>query len=194
MTIAIAIVYHSGYGHTARVADYVAEGAKSVAGTQVAVINVDEMSDAHWATLDAAEGIIFGAPTYMGGVSGEFKMFIDAASKRWQKQAWKDKIAAGFTNSGSYSGDKLNALFQLAVNALQHGMIWVGTGLMPPGNKAMEELPSDQINRFGSSFGLMTQSGNAVPEHATPAGDLETARLFGARVAAITAQFVRGRG
>ena len=69
-----------------------------------------EKDEANWDKLNAADGIIFGAPTYMGGVSAPFKAFIDAASKVWFQQGWKDKTAAGFTNSGSYSGDKLSAL------------------------------------------------------------------------------------
>jgi multimeric flavodoxin WrbA len=89
------------------------------------------------------------------------------------KLAWKDKIAAGFTNSGSPSGDKLNTLFQLSVLAAQHGMIWVG----------QTEVNDGKINRIGSFLGLMAQSDNAPADQTPPPQDLETARRFGARVA-----------
>ena len=59
-----------------------------------------------WETLAAADAIVFGSPTYMGNVSWQFKSFADASSKPWYGQAWKDKLAAGFTNSASINGDK----------------------------------------------------------------------------------------
>ncbi len=189
MTLSVAVVYHSGYGHTARVAACVAEGAKAT-GVNVHLLPVDTLDDSGWATLDSASAIIFGAPTYMGGVSAPFKAFIDAAAGRWMQQQWKDKIAAGFTNSGSYSGDKLNTLFQLAVNAAQHGMVWVGNAVMPTGSAKGTDGPKHtDINRVGSFLGLMTQSNNDLPDVTPPDGDLATARLFGERVAQITARF-----
>lgn len=185
----IVIVYHSGYGHTAKVANSVYEGIKTVSGVNVDMVNVDTLNEEQWTKLDVADGIIFGCPTYMGGASAKFKDFIDQASKRWMKQQWKDKIGAGFTNSGSYSGDKLNTLFQLVVNAMQHSMIWVGTGIMAPNAAGVEGPDSNQINRVGSFLGLATQSNNESPEISPPKGDLETGRLFGQRVANITKRF-----
>lgn len=188
----IAIVYHSGYGHTEKVAESIARGVIST-GAQAHVLHVERLTDADWKTLDAADAIIFGSPTYMSGVSGPFKMFLDKAGSRWLKQAWKDKLAAGFTNSGSLCGDKLCTLQQLMHNALQHGMIWVGQAEMPPQSKGTEGPSINSVNRLGSAAGLMTQSNNDSPEITPPAGDHETARLFGIRVAAITIQFMRGR-
>src|SRR5579859_3138284 len=101
----IVVVYHSGYGHTKKAAESIAKGAKGANGTHVTLLSVEELGakdSENWAKLDEADGIIFGAPTYMGSVSGPFKSFMDLTSGRWMKQAWKDKIAAGFTNSGSY--------------------------------------------------------------------------------------------
>lgn len=184
----ISIVYHSGYGHTEKVANAVAEGVKNT-GAQINMIKAEKVSDSDWQTLDSSDAIIFGTPTYMGGVSAPFKAFIDAASKKWMERKWKDKIAAGFTNSGSYSGDKLSSLQQLMVNAMQHGMIWVGQGEMPPQNKGVDGAKSSDINRLGSFSGLMTQANNDNPEITPPAGDIETAKLFGKRVANITMKF-----
>ena len=189
--IRIIIIYHSGYGHTAKVAEAVAEGAAR-AEADVVVMNVEALDEAAWTLLDSADAIIFGSPTYMGGVSAPFKAFMDGASKRWFAQSWKNKIAAGFTNSGSYSGDNLNTLFQLVINAMQHSMIWVGTGIMAATSRGTEGPDSSRINRVGSFLGLATQSNNEPTDIAPPVGDLETARLFGARIAQITAQFKRG--
>lgn len=182
----IAVAYHSGFGHTQKVAEAIASGAQAQ-GNTVSLIAVDSMTDAHWALLDEAAAIVFGAPTYMGGVSAEYKRFMDESSKRWLNQRWKDKIAGGFTNSGAYSGDKLATLTHLAIFATQHSMIWVGTGLPCPTGRA-EPGPED-INRLGSFLGVMTFATSASPEVTPPSGDLETARLYGSRIASVTNTF-----
>ena len=179
----IAVVYHSGYGHTQRMAQAVAEGA----GAELLAIDADgNLPDAAWATLAAAEAIIMGSPTYMGSVSWQFKKFADASSKQWFAQAWKDKIAGGFTNSSGLSGDKLATLNSMFTLAMQHGMIWASQGLMPSSTKAATR---DDINNVGTYSGAMAQS----PSDASPAemskGDLETARLFGKRIADVAARF-----
>ncbi len=176
----IAIVYHSGYGHTARQAEYVAKGAASVDGVQVQQIGADAV-DAHWDDLAAADAIIFGSPTYMGSVSAPFKTFMDASSKVWFGQGWKDKLAAGFTNSASQSGDKLNTLMQLSVFAAQHSMTWVNLGLMPGNNSSKGSL--DDLNRLGGQLGAMAQSNADQGAEAMRQSDLLTAEHLGARVA-----------
>ncbi|WP_130410503.1 flavodoxin family protein [Fluviicoccus keumensis] len=189
MTTAIAIAYHSGYGHTKKQAEAVAEGARN-AGAAVSLIAVQDISAEDWATLDAADAIVFGAPTYMGNVSGQFKVFADATSKPWFQQKWKDKIAAGFTNSASINGDKYASIQYLWTLAMQHGMVWVGTGLLPSNSKSATR---NDINWLAGSGGALAQSpSDASPEEGPLPGDLETARLFGARIAAVTAQFVKG--
>jgi len=187
----IAVVYHSGFGHTARLASAVADGARVVPGTRVHLISVDQV-DQHWGDLEASDAIIFGTPTYMGSVSAPFKAFMDASSRVWSEQKWMDKLAAGFTNSGSPSGDKLNTLIQLAVFAAQQGMIWISAGMMPGGNTTKSN--PDEINRIGSYLGVMAQSMvDAGPDIAPPAVDLETARALGSRVANIARQYQAGR-
>lgn len=176
----IAIVYHSGYGHTARQAEHVAKGAASVDGVQVQSIGADA-ADAHWDDLAAADAIIFGAPTYMGSVSAPFKTFMDASSKVWFTQGWKDKLAAGFTNSASQSGDKLNALMQLSVFAAQHSMTWVNLGLMPGNNSSKGSV--EDLNRLGGQLGAMAQSNADEGAEAMQLSDLRTAEHLGARVA-----------
>ncbi len=57
---------------------------------------------------------------------------VEGTVDRWiDGPRWSDKLAAGFTNSKTMSGDKLNTLFDLAAFAAQHGMIWVGLDLYP---------------------------------------------------------------
>jgi multimeric flavodoxin WrbA len=185
----IPVAYHSGYGHTAQVAQAVAKGLAQIENIDVHVINVAEITDTDWEILDSAHTIVFGAPTYMGGVSGPFKSFLDATSGRWLKLAWKDKLAAGFTNSGTLSGDKLHSLHQMVTTAMQHGMIWVGQVEPSPAMTGREVPDADQVNRIGSWSGVMTQSNHESPDIVPPPGDLETARRFGKRIAEITVRF-----
>lgn len=186
----VAVVYHSGYGHTAEVAKAVARGAAGIAGIDAQLISVTEI-DKHWQDLDAADAIIFGTPTYMGGVSAPFKAFMDASSKVWMAQGWKDKIAAGFTHSASQGGDKFNTVTQLFTLAMQHGMIWTGLGLLPGNNSSKGSV--NDLNRLGSSTGSLTQSNADQGSEAIPASDLKTAEHLGRRVALITLQFAGAR-
>jgi multimeric flavodoxin WrbA len=188
----VTVIYHTGFGHTGKVAEAVAEGAKAAKDTNVTLLKADALDDAGWDALDASHAIIFGAPTYMGSLSAPFKAFMDASSKKWFTRQWKDKIAAGFTNSASYSGDKLLSLEQLVIFSMQHGMIWVGQTEAPPQFEAQDVAAPELINRVGSFTGLMTQSNHkAGPDIAPPAGDLETARRFGKRVAEIAGRFAK---
>lgn len=177
------VVYHSGYGHTQRVAQAVAEGASA---ELIAIDAEGNLSEAGWTSLNAADAIIFGTPTYMANVSWQFKKFADASSKQWFVQAWKDKLAAGFTNSAGLSGDKLSTLNTLFALAMQHSMIWVSQGLMPANSKSATRK---DINNLVSYSGAMAQSPSDGGADAMSSGDLETARLFGKRVADVAARF-----
>lgn len=170
LTKQLSIVYHSAYGHTARVAETIAAGAREVPSVEVHVMSVGQID---WALLDASDVIVFGSPTYMGSVTADMKAFMDATSKRWKARQWQGKTAAAFANSGGLSGDKLAVLQQLCLFAMQHGMIWAGLPLMPTG------MGQDDLNRMAGFLGLMTQSDNAPVEVTPPAGDLRTAAWFG---------------
>jgi len=185
MSTSLAVVYHSGYGHTEVVAQAVAEGARTVDGVDVTLIAAADIESADSAALeqlDAADAMIFGAPTYMGSASATFKGFMEATSTRWMEQRWADKLAAGFTNSGSMNGDKQNTLIEFFTFAMQHGMAWVGLGQMP-GNNHSGGSENDS-NRLGASIGCMTQANvDQGGDVAPPESDRETARIIGARVA-----------
>jgi len=175
----IVVVFHSGYGHTQRVAQAVADGA----GAQLLAIDADGNLPADgWETLAAADAIIFGSPTYMGGVSWQFKEFADASSKVWYTQGWKDKLFAGFTNSATMNGDKVTTMTYLWTLAMQHSGIWVSMGILPTNNKAATR---DAMNYVGGYGGLLTQSPSDASPAEMPKGDLETARAFGERVGAV---------
>ncbi len=193
--VKVAIAYSSGAGHTRLVAQHIAAGVAATEGASADLLEIkaDQIgSDGRWhndvlmAKLDAADAIIFGGPTYMGSVAGVFKLFLEAAFlPRWLHQGWKDKLAGGFTNSASRSGDKMIALQQLSVFAAQMGMIWVGVG-DPPGGNRTDSTPDD-VNHLGSWLGLMSQSPASTQgderKGFASAGDLLTSERFGRRMA-----------
>ena len=173
----IAIPYCSGRGHTRRLAEVIA-AALGDAGCNARLIDVTAMADVDWQALDAADAIVMGAPTYMGSAAAEFKTFMDATGNLWADQRWADKLAAGFTVATFPGGDKLATLQQLAIFAAQHGMIWVGQDQIgAPVNKDQPD-----INQSGVWLGLGAVSSRDKTQMIA-AGDLETARLFGTRIA-----------
>ena len=176
----VAIVYHSGFGHTQAIAEAVAKGAEGVANVRVSLIPVGE-AEAREAELDSADAIIFGSPTYMGGVSADFAKFKDWTSKRWMTRAWQDKLAAGFTVSASWGGDKQNTLNQLLTLAAQHGMVWVGLGLAPGNNHSKGSV--DDLNRTGASLGVKAQANGDQGTEGIGASEFRTAQALGKRVA-----------
>lgn len=180
------IVYHSGSGRTKIVAEHVLKGLQSVPDMEAKLMTAEEATE-NLELLHEQDAIIFGTPTYMGTVSAPFKAFMDATSKTWFEQRWKDKIAAGFTNGGGLNGDKLNTLITLSVFAGQHSMIWVSQGIM------ISEDPESglPLNRLSSWNGMMSQTD---PQAESPhPGDLKTAEIFGQRIGQVTLQWVRGK-
>ncbi len=171
----VAIVYHSPYGHTEKVAQCIAQGVMQ-SGVKVHLMSIDAID---WDTLDQADAIIMGCPTYMGSLTSSLKQFMEQSSKRWLARSWQGKLAAAFTNGGGLSGDKLAVLQQINLFAMQHGMLWTGLPMMPTGRSAAD------LNRMSSFLGLMTQSDNAPAEITPPSGDLETARWFGEHIAQV---------
>jgi NAD(P)H dehydrogenase (quinone) len=182
----IAVIYHSGFGHTKVIAEHIHQGAQSVKGIQADLISVDDIPD-ELEYLNQYDSFIFGAPTYMGSVSAPFKAFMEKTSALWFTQSWKNKLAAGFTNSLSMSGDKQTSLIQLVTFSCQHGMLWLSLGV--PNESVQAGHTSGELqaaNRIGGSIGLMTQSDNAPPEQTPGEGDKKTATIFGERVADAT--------
>jgi NAD(P)H dehydrogenase (quinone) len=186
----LAIAYQSGFGHTAVLADAVAVGARET-GAHVHVIAVDRMADEQWDILDTADGIVFGSATYMGNVSAGFQAFAEQTGRRCLNGSWRDKIAAGFTNSGAKSGDKVNTLVSLAIFAAQHHMHWVSLGLGAGWNSASGS--ENDLNRLGFWLGAGAQTDvDADPDQVHPS-DVQTCRHLGRRVAVVTRQLTVGR-
>ena len=186
----VAVAYHSGFGYTATLAAAVAAGARD-AGAEAVMIAVDAITDDGWQELDESDAVVFGCPTYMGNVSAGFQAFAEKTGRRCINGTWQNKIAAGFTNSGAKSGDKLQTLMSLAVFAAQHHMLWVSLGL-PPGWNSSSGSDQD-LNRLGFWLGAAAATDvDAGPEHVQSA-DVATCRHLGARVSSVCRQLIAGR-
>ena len=180
----VAIVYFSGYGHTARQAEAVRIGAQSTPDALVSVYRINEAGDLPSGALEelsSADAFIYGSPTYMGGPAWQFKKFADSSAKAFFARRWKDKLAAGFTNSASVNGDKYSTIQYFWTLSQQHGQIWIGTGLLPANSKA--HAPADVNWTAGFAGALAISPSDASPDEAPRSGDLETAKLLGKRVA-----------
>ena len=187
----IAIAFHGGRGHTAGLAEAVGTGAGQVPDAEVSLIHVDRIAAPQWQQLDAADAIVFGAPTYMGTASSAFHAFAESTGKRWFVRRWQDKLAAGFTNSGSMAGDKSGTLGYFGTLAAQHGMLWVGLGLASGWNRV--EGSEFDLNRLGFYQGAAAQTPVDERSGAVHKSDLATAAHLGRRVAELTRVVIAGR-
>lgn len=172
----LAIIYHSTHGHTEHIARHVLEGAQQVEGIEAQLIKAEDIglrSD----DLVTYDGFIMGSPTYLGGVSGQFKSFMDATGRLWRKQGLKNKLAAGFTVSSLPAGDKQSTLMSMFVFAMQHGMLWMGNPILPEQHSGTPY--EEAANRLGSWSGLMAQAGHSAPADSFVPGDVRTAQMFG---------------
>jgi len=198
----VAVVFHSPFGHTRELALRLAKGAAETPAATADLIPLEDLpplpagptpdkpTAPAWDTLDAADAIVLGCPTYMGNVTAAMKAFMDSTSQIWFEQRWKDKLAAGFTNAAGAAGNKENTLQTLITFAAQHGMHWITPGIMP--SEIDKNAPAPNLNRLGAWLGVHAQSTNAPPSESPPEGDKLTAELFGARIAKAAARWTAG--
>lgn len=181
------MIYFSGTGTTAGLAEAVHAGADEVADVELCRIMGADIVEGRFANeavlqaADAADGIAFGSPTYMGGPAAQFKAFADATGERWMTQRWANKVACGFTTGGCANGDQGQTLSYLAVLAAQHGMLWCGLDI--PGG-----CDPHGRNRLGAQLGLASQAVDGVLDPS----DLATARHLGRRLATVAARASAG--
>ncbi|HHX8489128.1 TPA: flavodoxin family protein [Vibrio diabolicus] len=146
------------------------EGSEIIEGRFVNPHLMDELAE--------CDAIIFGSPTYMGGVAAQFKAFADASSESWYHQKWANKVAAGFTSGGALNGDQSCTLQYLQTFAYQHGMMWVGLD-------KISNSGEQNLNRYGVQGGIVAQGGEDGQLHSS---DVATAEYLGKRVAALVSK------
>lgn len=197
----ILIPYYSAYGHIFQMAKAVAEGARSVADTEVRLVKVAEfaevkqaMSAQEWYVnaqaaqndipvaahddLRWADGIVWGIPTRYGSMPAQMKQFLDSAGGLWAKGELEGKPTAIFTSSGSIHGGQETTVITSLVPLLHFGMIFVG---LPYGENP-EQLTAEAIG--GSPYGASTVAGPMGAE-SPKEGDFTMASRLGARVAKV---------
>lgn len=172
----LAVIYHSAQGHTEHIAQHVADGARGVSSTDVHLLKAENLTRTPEDLL-GFHGLVLGSPTYLGGVSGTFKTFMDSTGRLWRDQRLKGRLASGFTVSSLPAGDKQSTLLSMFVFAMQHGMIWIGNPVIPEQHRGVPY--NEAANRLGSWSGLMAQAGHNAPADSFASGDIKTAKMFG---------------
>jgi len=201
----ILVVYYSLYGHVARMAEAVAEGAREVAGADVVVRRVQEtlppeviekmgateaqkrLSQVPVCAVDelaTADAIIFGAPTRFGNMCAQMRQFLDATGQLWVKGALVGKVGSVFTSSATQHGGQESTILSFHVTLLHHGMVLVGLPYAYQGQTTIDEIAG------GSPYGASTITGGRG-ERMPSENELAAARFQGKHVASIAARLAR---
>jgi NAD(P)H dehydrogenase (quinone) len=198
----VLVLYYSTYGHTERLAQAVAEGARS-AGARVAVKRVPELMPPDVALkagvkpqlgteiadpeeLPNYDAIIVGTPTRFGRVSSQMASFFDQTGGLWAKGALVGKVGGAFVSTASQHGGAETTLFSVLTSLMHHGMITVGLPYAYPGLVKMDEVTG------GAPYGASTI---AAPDGSRQPTENELAggRFQGRHIAEVTAALLRGR-
>jgi NAD(P)H dehydrogenase (quinone) len=198
----VLIVYYSMYGHIHHMAEAIAEGAKSVDGTEVALRRVPEtlpvdvlekmgaveaqkaFSNIPVATVEelaSADAVIFGTPTRFGNMCGQMRQFLDATGQLWANGALVGKVGSVFTSSATQHGGQESTILSFHITLLHHGFVVVGLPYSFQGQMRVDEITG------GSPYGASTIAGgdgSRMPSE----NELEGARFQGKHVAEIAAK------
>lgn len=197
----ILVLYYSMYGHVEKLAAAVAEGARSVADTEVTVKRVPEtmppdVAQKSGAKLDQPapvatpaelgdyDAIIFGAPTRFGNMAAQMRNFLDQTGGLWVKGALVGKVGSVFASTGTGGGNE-STIISFATTLLHHGMVYVGLPYACP------ELADISEVKGGSPWGAATIAG-ADGSRQPSAKELSMARFQGRHVAAIAKKVSAG--
>lgn len=199
----VLVLYYSSYGHMETMAHAVAEGAASVAGTEVVVKRVPELvpeavaKASHFkldqaapiATVDELpeyDAIIFGVPTRFGRMSSQMANFLDQTGGLWFQGKLIGKVASVFTSTATQHGGQETTIISTITSLLHHGMIILGVPF------SEQRLMEGEVMQGGSPYGATTITrgdGSRMPSEA----ELEIAKTQGRHVATVTDQLVKGR-
>jgi NAD(P)H dehydrogenase (quinone) len=200
----IQVVFYSMYGHIHRMAEAIVEGARSVPGAEVTLLQVPELVPdaalertgakqareafagipfATTAGLAEADAIIFGTPTRFGNMCAQMRNFLDQTGGLWAQGGLIGKVGSVFTSTGTQHGGQETTITSFHTTLLHHGMIIVGVPYSCPGLTNMQEITG------GTPYGASTLAGadgSRVPSE----NELEVARYQGRHVAEITRKLV----
>ena len=201
----ILIVFYSTYGHIYRMAQAVAEGAKTVKGAEVEIRRVPEtlphevlekmgaveaqkafsqIPECAVDDLTKADAIIFGTPTRFGNMCGQMRQFLDATGQLWANGSLVGKVGSVFTSTATQHGGQESTILTFHVTLLHHGFVVVGLPYAFQGQMRMDEITG------GSPYGASTIAGgdgSRMPSE----NELEAARFQGKHVAGIASKLVK---
>ncbi|MEV6949166.1 flavodoxin family protein [Streptomyces sp. NPDC051172] len=189
MSTLIAVVYDSRGGNTRRMANAVADGAVKQ-GAQAHLMDVTALDEQHWELMAAADGVLFGSPTHIGGPSAAFVAFAEETGRRQMAVHWTDTIASGFTTGAAMAGGKLHTLNYMLALAMQHSMIWAGQPVPAGWNTSTGS--ADDSNRLGYRLGAAAQVNFDQGPENMRASDLLTTAEHGRRLASLAARMRQG--
>ena len=196
----VLVLYYSSYGHIEAMAEAVAEGARSFAGTTVDIKRVPELvpdevaAAAHIKVNQAApiatpdelanyDAIIFGTPTRFGNMAAQMRNFLDQTGGLWFANALVGKVGSVFCSTASQHGGQETTITSFHTTLLHHGMVIVGLPYTFKGNSEMGEISG------GTPYGATTLAGNDGSRMPS-ANELDGARFQGNHVAQIAAKLV----
>lgn len=194
----VLVLYYSSYGHIETMAKAVAEGAASVAGTEVVVKRVPELipeevakrsgikleQDAAVATVDELpnyDAIIFGTPTRFGMMASQMRNFLDQTGGLWAKGALIGKVGSVFVSTATQHGGQEATLLSFHTSLLHHGMVIAGLPYSFGGQTRLDEVTG------GSPYGATTIAGGDGSRQPSE-NELEGAHFQGAHVARLAAK------
>ena len=201
----ILVLFYSSFGHVYKMAEAVAEGARSVSGANVTIKRVPETlpPDAVKAMgidlaskvyehipiatvedLKSADAVIFGTPTRFGNMSGQMRSFLDSTGGLWAQGALIGKVGSVFAGSATQHGGQESTILSFHTTLLHHGRIIVGLPYSFQGQTRIDEVTG------GSPYGASTIAGGKG-ERLPSDNELDAARFQGKHVAEITAKLVR---
>jgi NAD(P)H dehydrogenase (quinone) len=189
----VLILYYSAYGHTAQMADAIAEGARA-SGAEAHVKRVADMAGAHAGRPDDAiatvdqlpdyDAIVIGTGTRYGRMSAPMAAFLDQTGGLWAKGALNGKVGAAFTSTATQHGGQETTLFSIITNLLHFGMTVVGLDYGFAAQMTLDEVAG------GSPYGATTIAGGKGERQPSEI-DLAGARYLGERVARSAAKLSR---
>jgi NAD(P)H dehydrogenase (quinone) len=166
----VLVLHDSKTGNTAKMAQLVAEGARTIPDTEVRVRSLEEAapSDVVW-----CDGLAVGSPTNMGVLSWRMKRFWDETmGEHWMKL--DGKIACAFSSAGGWGGGMELACQSILTVLMNFGFLVFGV--------------TDYATK------LTTLHYGAVTAREPRTEDAQAAcRLLGQRLAEWTAVLVHGR-
>ena len=207
MSTNVLVVFYSMYGHVYKMAEAEAEGARSVEGVDVKVLQVPELVPdsalervgalaaraafahvpvAEPAMLAEADAVIFGTPTRFGNMCAQMRNFLDQTGGLWMKGALAGKVGSVFCSTGTQHGGQETTITSFHTTLLHHGMVIVGVPYTEQRLVNMAEITG------GSPYGASTLAGADGSRHPSE-NELGIARFQGAHVAAIAKKLLKGQ-